>query len=534
MRGSLLAIAILFASATVVAGCGGGGGGSSPGVTPTSNPTATQPPVTTASLTVGTANSAYAQFQPITEGAYASVSVPAASSGSASIMGTLSASVPSSAPTLSSAARLPRAVGGSPYGLLYVTLEATATVTFPTSPSFTFTLPANITVLAGDSTYVALYDPTNPSLGWQLLTAPGNQSGQTFTFTPASSSFTFAANQVYAFAFFSTAQPIIVATPSPSPSPTLSPTPTPSPQASPFVASSSTTITTSTLPIALPSAGPWSGTLTLSFSQFDPGTPLNYTLTNYLPTGVSPISAVRHVLDLSPPVLYVSLTTGSSLSNLATLNAAPAFAFTVANQGFIVSGDEYWLGLFDSSLATTGWQDFGGPASFAGTAISIDGSSPMLFEAGVTYTFALYPSGAAGTLPATPAPGSTTGPSPSPQPSPTASAGASPTASPTSSGGGIGITIGVPTPPPVVVAPVGPLQFSGDGQTQYASLSELGYGGGFTAISLDPAVATANAAINPSGNYTLTVTSVSAGSTEIQVSSRNGGYGSVGVIVTSP
>lgn len=151
---------------------------------------------------------------------------------------TLSLTAPAGAPTLQSARRLPRSIGDSPNALLYVSISTTATVSFTTTPSFTFTFPGSATPPPG-TYYVAIDDPTNAS-GWQLFEGPattflglGSNTADTVLLSPNATSFTFAGNQTYLFVLFWTAVPLPTPTASPSPTPSLTPTPTAAPTSSP-------------------------------------------------------------------------------------------------------------------------------------------------------------------------------------------------------------------------------------------------------------------------------------------------------------
>ncbi len=50
--------------------------------------------------------------------------------------------------------------------LLYVQIYSSATIVLPTAPNFSIVIPS-ADVFSGANYYLALYDPTRPSLGWQ-------------------------------------------------------------------------------------------------------------------------------------------------------------------------------------------------------------------------------------------------------------------------------------------------------------------------------------------------------------------------------
>jgi hypothetical protein len=157
--------------------------------------------------------------------------------------------------------------------LLYTELFFSTSVTFGTTPSFAFAIPA-ADVLAGVGYYLALYDPTRPSLGWQYgFEGPAAVSGTTLTFAAAPGGFTFAGNLTYYFALVAiptgapvptiapsiapttvpaqTPPPIPTPSPSASPSSSASPSASPSPSPTPTVASGGVGIT-----IAVPTPAP--------------------------------------------------------------------------------------------------------------------------------------------------------------------------------------------------------------------------------------------------------------------------------------
>jgi hypothetical protein len=136
--------------------------------------------------------------------------------------------------TVRRAAALP---GGAAV-LIYVEIYSSATMTLPTAPSFTIAIPSD-DVFAGADYYLALNDPTRPSLGWQYgFEGPATVTDGTLAFAPNPAPFTVAADLSYYFALYviphGSAQP--TAAPSVAPMsvptqapPTIPPTPGPSP-----------------------------------------------------------------------------------------------------------------------------------------------------------------------------------------------------------------------------------------------------------------------------------------------------------------
>ena len=179
-------------------------------------------------MTVGTAP-ATASFGTIFGGYSGSVVLPAASSGSGAATLIFANTNPTGGAAVSASARLPKAIGGSLNPLVYITITTAATVTFANWPSFTFILPAGISLAAGSSLYLA-YNPGDSAGNWSTLAGPASIVNNTVTFVP-SGAVTFTAGTTYAFSLFATGQVLVAPTPSPSPSPTKTASPSPSPTA---------------------------------------------------------------------------------------------------------------------------------------------------------------------------------------------------------------------------------------------------------------------------------------------------------------
>ena len=221
---SLSLVAIL---ALAVAGCGGGGGGTTPVPTVTSAPTST-PTTAPVSIPVGAA----ATTAPLgaVVGQSASLGIPATASGSGTVNAQLLATLPTGLPTVQSSTRLPRAIGTTQLtSLLFIGFTApAATLTFTSTPSFTFVFPAGFALVSGTQAYVGVYDPTQSAAGWQTFLGPGVVSGTTITFASVARSVTFQANQTYYFVLFTTGVVIGVPTAAPTTTPTTTPTTAPS------------------------------------------------------------------------------------------------------------------------------------------------------------------------------------------------------------------------------------------------------------------------------------------------------------------
>ncbi len=86
--------------------------------------------------------------------------------------------------------------------LVYVQLEFSQKTTVVGLPSFSFATGGSIDPTRG-ALYIAFLDPTQASPSWQLaVEGPGVVSGNSVAFTGTSSSFTFAAKQIYTFALY--------------------------------------------------------------------------------------------------------------------------------------------------------------------------------------------------------------------------------------------------------------------------------------------------------------------------------------------
>lgn len=128
--------------------------------------------------------------------------------------------------------------------LLYIQIYSSATIVLPSAPGFTITIPS-ADVFPNASYYLALYDPTRPSLGWQYgFEGPGNLSGTTVSFASNPSPFTLQAALSYYFALIVIPQNTTQPTPAPSTSPTSVPTQSPPP------------VTTSPTPTSTPTQAP--------------------------------------------------------------------------------------------------------------------------------------------------------------------------------------------------------------------------------------------------------------------------------------
>jgi hypothetical protein len=282
---------LILAATCALAACGGGSSSApatsptqAPSSIPTAVPIATSAPFAVQSVVTPIAAATAVPLPAdgnysgaITFGAVTSTIAPGTT-----ISITLTNITPSTpnAPTLSDvlrqlAGRRSIASSGAIDVLEYIDVLCSNSVTYATTPGFSLTVPA--AEIATASYYLAIYDPTRPSLGWQLgFEGPATITGSTLTFTGASTPFTFAADTNYYFAAYaiSTAAatptpapfiaPIIpTAAPSATPTPVLTPTPTPTPTIAP-------TATPTTAPTPTPTPGQLTAPTSVSIGVTNP------------------------------------------------------------------------------------------------------------------------------------------------------------------------------------------------------------------------------------------------------------------------
>jgi hypothetical protein len=183
----------------VVAACGGSGSTppslAVPSPTPSPNPSAT--------LAAGGSG----QSTTLVAAGYAvNLSLPATSDGSVGTIATsLTTTLPSGFVAPANVRRAPKTLGVPLTTLVYLLVTPSTTVTFASTPGFSFTLPAGTTLSSGASAGVAFYDPTQAANGWTSLFNAGTISGQTISFPASSGTFTLKAGTTYAFALYTTA-----------------------------------------------------------------------------------------------------------------------------------------------------------------------------------------------------------------------------------------------------------------------------------------------------------------------------------------
>jgi hypothetical protein len=206
-----------------------------PAPSPTPVPVPTESPFSTTQTTTLALATPSASATPVpvaipTAGGYSgTLSFPVPASGisaGTAISQTLQDTAPSSAPSLQSVLRASEIArtrdAATDSAIVYLSVTFSTTAVFSPAPSLAIVLPSSVPVMSGVSYYLALYDPTNASLGWQLdYEGPASVSGQQLNYASAATPLTFAANQAYWFAVYARSSSL--------PPPTLAPSPTPGP-----------------------------------------------------------------------------------------------------------------------------------------------------------------------------------------------------------------------------------------------------------------------------------------------------------------
>lgn len=243
MKPYRLASFVFFLIAALAA-CGGGGGYVGTRATPTPAPTAT--PAPGPSGTVQTSSSSSQTVNLATGGTSAAITIPPATSGSATLTLTASTTFPSGVSPL--ARRRPAVSCSATFAGFYLTITANANVTLTGAFDYAITLPAG-TSTSGVNFYIAFLQPG--ASAWQEPGFPivGSVNGQTVTFDVAGQTAELLAGETYRFALYSEPSSC------PTPSPAASSSPTPAPTASPTVSPSGSP-TTSPTPTTSPSSGP--------------------------------------------------------------------------------------------------------------------------------------------------------------------------------------------------------------------------------------------------------------------------------------
>ena len=194
---------LLFALCTALviplAGCGGGSNNvyQVVAVKATPAPTAAPTPAGSSSATVGSTPSSSSFVT--TSGASGTITLPAASSGSATASFQTSTTPPSGVPTLSASAAERRVSDTASAGMLYVSATFASTITLPSLPAFSF---SGISTTPNTSYYLAFFDPAAATYAKAIEGPAVVGASGTLAFTAPAGSVTFAAGKTYVFALY--------------------------------------------------------------------------------------------------------------------------------------------------------------------------------------------------------------------------------------------------------------------------------------------------------------------------------------------
>lgn len=184
-----------FATAALIQGCGGPATTQAP-------PTAVAGASSTASTTFPlSATSGTYPLPPV--GAFrGSMTVPGLGAPTGAVLTIVdSLNAPAGAPTLQSRARIPQS--GTLSVLFFIQISASDTVTLPSLPRITITVPSS-QITPGARFFYAISDPTVTNVALQFRTeGPAGVTGTTLTFAASSNPITFTAGLKYIIAVYS-------------------------------------------------------------------------------------------------------------------------------------------------------------------------------------------------------------------------------------------------------------------------------------------------------------------------------------------
>ena len=215
----LVRLAAFVAAASVsLAACGGGGGGGHVG--PPTNPTPTPTPTNSQSLSIPVSSTASepTTLGPLAAGYSGTITMPP-TSVTTTLSATFTTQQPNGTPTVQSVHRRAQNIGVSGIDpLVYLAFTPSTTLSFTASPAFSLTIPASV-AQSEPYLYIAFYDPTTPSAGWNTILGPGTLSGTTVSFASVSGD----TQQVLAGKTYVLLLYGLSSSPQPSPSPTDNP-----------------------------------------------------------------------------------------------------------------------------------------------------------------------------------------------------------------------------------------------------------------------------------------------------------------------
>jgi hypothetical protein len=260
----------------------------------------------------------------------------------------------------------------------------TTTLTFSAAPTFTVTLPSSYFALPGTAYYIAVYDPSKPSLGWQSRFETCVATASTTTLVCSATvqqSITVLNNVTYFFSLYAVSTSATAPTPAPSVSPTSLAT------NAPLSATGTVTLATGAT-VTIPALAGAGGTITL-------GT-------------VSASTSVAVTTYLQVPPGLPNPGTSFAAPFFVTLTPATTVTISGASSAILIPPTT-WVGppgnnvcpfieMYDTSR-TVGWflkaitgQCNTGNTSNPNNSASFSTTQSMTLTGGVTYAFAPYPS----------------------------------------------------------------------------------------------------------------------------------------------
>jgi hypothetical protein len=333
----------------------------------------------------------------VATGTSATVGLSAQGAGGviASASATMSSTTPVGPPALSSIARTAEAERGvqselAPVsGILFFGFEVSApspptSLTFSSAPTFTVTLPSAYFALPNTTFYIALYDPSKPSLGWQSRFETCVATASTSTLVcnaTVQQQITVLNNVVYFFSLYAVSSSATAPTPAPSVSPTAVATNAPP-------SASSTVQLTTGATVTVPSLAGAGGTVTLG--TVSPSTSAVVTTYLQVPPGIANPNTTF------PATFFVTLTPATTVTFTGTSTAVfippTTWVGPQSNQACP------FIELFDTSR-NNGWflkaitgNCNGNGNNQTNNSASFSTSTTMTLTGGVTYVFAPYPS----------------------------------------------------------------------------------------------------------------------------------------------
>jgi hypothetical protein len=273
----------------------------------------------------------------------------------------------------------------------------------------------------------------------------------------------------------------------------------------------------------IPSAGGYTGTLSLPSSNASGTVAIALTTTTVAPSGVAPMAAARDSVRPATLPTGANVLMYETIASPATIvfSATPQLAVTLPAQ-ISTSGVQFYIAAYDP--AQRAWQEpAAGPAIVSGQTITFASEPvPFTLQANVTYVLALYS-----------VPSAT--PTPSPTPTPTAKPTATPTVTPSPTPTATPTPTPTPTATPIgtqlTIEPSTTLSLTGTGVQNAQPFTVSGGAAPYTADGYDASIISVTA--DPTNSQSFDVTPLKAGQTTITVHDSTGQSTTVSVGVTT-